>query len=160
MHHRRPVEHVGVADVQGQSVHALQTHDGHSDRVGSMRRAGREYALATARASWREDLRSPSFILMEPEEDPDQLPAREILERVLEVAARQQLDPGRRAGRCPRLPGGLHFGGQGAPEKADGIEYETMHVQTPWSKSRRRANARSRAGAASGGSIRALAKIS
>src|ERR1700732_2597638 len=48
----------------------------------------------------------------------------EVLERVLVVAATQQLDSGRRAGCGPRLPRGLHLGCQGTPEKPDWIECE------------------------------------
>ena len=49
---------------------------------------------------------------MEPEDDPDQLPALEVLQRMLQVATPHQLDPSRRTARSQGLTGGFHFGRQ------------------------------------------------
>jgi hypothetical protein len=61
---------------------------------------------------------------MKPEDDPNQLPTREVLEGVLEIATREQLDARRRALRGKRLPGGFHLGRQLITHVPDGFEGE------------------------------------
>ena len=73
-----------------------------------MRRARREKA-APFFAARRQHLRAPALGAVEPEDDPDVAKRRQVLERVLEVAARKELDAAVRALRHARLPRRLHL---------------------------------------------------
>ena len=91
-----------------------------------MRRACREHALAAGRASRREHLRAPARVVVKPEDHPDPLPSREVFERVLEVAAGQQLDSRRRARAAARgCRAACTLVTSGLRTKPDGIEHET-----------------------------------
>src|SRR5579872_513123 len=90
-----------------------------------MRRTSCEYTLAAGRAARGKHLRAPPGIQVKPEDHPDQLPLRQILQRMLEVLAGQQLDPGRCPSGSARLPRGLYFRSEGAAYKADCVQRQT-----------------------------------
>src|SRR5262249_17135786 len=89
---RRAIEHVGVTDVQGQSLYAFESHDGHAERIGPMGGACCKDTFTPASAAWGEHFGPPTGVEVEPEDHPDQLPTCQVFERVLEVTTRQQLD--------------------------------------------------------------------
>src|SRR4051812_2165317 len=83
-----------------------------------MRRAGREKTSPFS-TSRRKDLRSPSRVQMKPEDDPDVVPAVEILDGVLELRVREKLDRSLHPVRGVRLTGRARLFGVRRSYEAD-----------------------------------------
>src|SRR3569833_238231 len=109
---RRTVEDIRVEDMQSKAIDPFETHGRQANGIRSMWRARGENTLAPRCAARREYLGPPTRIQVEPEHDPDPLPLIEVIECMLKIAARQQLNSSGSAGRGLRLASSLYPGCQ------------------------------------------------
>ncbi len=101
-----------------------------TDMPVGLGRCGSEWQrlLAPRRATGWQHLQAPAAVLVKPEQDPDQLPARQVFESVLEVPSRQQFDACGGAARSRGLPGRLDLGFERTANVADGVQAEPMRT--------------------------------
>ena len=96
-----------LADLERQALDALEAQHRESERIGAVRRAGGEDALAAGLAARRQHLGPPRLVQVEPVDHPDARPAFQVFEGMLEVTAGQQLDAAGDARGGLRLPRGV-----------------------------------------------------
>ena len=87
-----------------------------------MRRARREHALAPGGAARRQHLGTPPRVPVEPVDHPDAFPAGQILDRVFQVPAWEQLDHGLDRIGNHRLARGLVLVRKGRVHDPDGLQ--------------------------------------